>query len=362
MPLLLQLHGDLPENFPNDERRLYIFGCTRKACARKFGSIRALRGVKKHKPQKSQAKQKEEQPSPKEEQKKPQPTPDLGSNIFGSTGNGPSSNPNPFSTSSTATAAAAAAANPFAPLPPPSTLAAKPPQKPSTTTTEDLPETFSSKARISSPQQPSQPALPAEPWPPQSSFPAPYPQYYLDAEYEALSHASTPTTTTPKIDPEDTSSSSTGAAADTKDAFESSLDKPFLRFSARLEHNPEQVLRYEFHGTPLLYSTTDEVGKLFSPTPAATGAGHVKVSTSANSTNRIPRCESCGRERVFELQLVPHAISVLEDGKSIGLGDKDDAGMEWGTVVLGVCAADCGEEGVVTWREEWAGVQWEERG
>lgn len=59
---------------------------------------------------------------------------------------------------------------------------------------------------------------------------------------------------------------------------------------------------------------------------------------------------------------MPHAISVLEEGKSIGLGEKYDAGMEWGTVILGVCADDCGEEGVVSWREEWAGVQWEERG
>lgn len=59
---------------------------------------------------------------------------------------------------------------------------------------------------------------------------------------------------------------------------------------------------------------------------------------------------------------MPHAISVLEEGRNIGLGEKDDAGMEWGTVILGVCAGNCGEEGVVSWREEWAGVQWEERG
>jgi pre-rRNA-processing protein TSR4 len=358
MLLLLQLHGDLPEHFPNDERRLYIFGCTRKPCARKSGSIRALRGVKRHKPQKSQAKKKENEPSPKEEQKKAQSPPNLGSSIFGSTSSGPSSNANPFSTSSTSSSMAA---NPFAPLPAPSTLAAKPPQKPSSTTPEDLPETFASKARVSSPPPPPSNPLPAEPWPSESDFPAPYPHYHLDAEYETLSRPSTPATTaTPKIDTEDSSSAAGGA--DTKDAFESSLDKSFLRFSARLEHNPEQVLRYEFRGTPILYSTTDAVGKLFSQNAA--GSGHVKVSTSANSSsvNRIPRCESCGRERVFELQLVPHAISVLEEGRSIGLGEKDDAGMEWGTVILGVCNGDCGEEGVVSWREEWVGVQWEERG
>jgi pre-rRNA-processing protein TSR4 len=36
--------------------------------------------------------------------------------------------------------------------------------------------------------------------------------------------------------------------------------------------------------------------------------------------------------------------------------------MEWGTIILGVCAKDCAPQkiGVVGWREEWAGVQWEE--
>ncbi len=41
-------------------------------------------------------------------------------------------------------------------------------------------------------------------------------------------------------------------------------------------------------------------------------------------------------------------------------------GMEWGTVLLGVCERDCGEreveDGDVGWVEEWVGVQWEESG
>lgn len=76
----------------------------------------------------------------------------------------------------------------------------------------------------------------------------------------------------------------------------------------------------------------------------------------------MPRCEYCGSERVFELQLVPHAISVLEEGREgVGLGD-GEGGMEWGTIILGVCGRDCAPDrvGVVGWREEWAGVQWEE--
>ncbi len=44
--------------------------------------------------------------------------------------------------------------------------------------------------------------------------------------------------------------------------------------------------------------------------------------------------------------------------------DEGLEGMEWGTVVLGVCEKDCEERGVeageVGWVEEWVGVQWEE--
>jgi pre-rRNA-processing protein TSR4 len=93
------------------------------------------------------------------------------------------------------------------------------------------------------------------------------------------------------------------------------------------------------------------------------GGSSPRVTTVASGANRFPRCEYCGSERVFELQLVPHAITVLEESREgVGLGPKDDAGMEWGTIILGVCSKDCGPKqvGVVGWREEWAGVQWEE--
>lgn len=150
--------------------------------------------------------------------------------------------------------------------------------------------------------------------------------------------------------------------ADPKDLFESELDKVFIRFSTRLAHNPDQVLRYEFRGAPLLYSHADAVGKRLHLQHSA-AASQPRVSTATVDSSRMPRCEYCGSERVFELQLVPHAISVLEEGREeVEFGLNNDAGMEWGTVILGVCADDCGPEqvNVVGWREEWAGVQWEE--
>ena len=75
----------------------------------------------------------------------------------------------------------------------------------------------------------------------------------------------------------------------------------------------------------------------------------------------IPRCTNCGAQRVFEVQLTPHAIVELE-AEDLELGME---GMEWGTVILGVCERDCQVQGIgrggVGYVEEWVGVQWEEQ-
>jgi len=115
------------------------------------------------------------------------------------------------------------------------------------------------------------------------------------------------------------------------------------------------VIRYELKGQPLLYSKHDAVGNLLS------GSGkeeNTKVTMSSGSGNKIPRCNNCGAGRVFEVQLTPHAITVLEeDEMSID-------GMDWGTILMGVCSQDCSPVGTavgeVGYTEEWIGVQWEE--
>jgi pre-rRNA-processing protein TSR4 len=134
--------------------------------------------------------------------------------------------------------------------------------------------------------------------------------------------------------------------------FESTMDKQFQKFADRMAQNPEQILRYELEGTPLLYSTSDTVGKLLVP---ASSVG--KVTVASGKSSRMPRCGKCGAERVFEVQLTPHAITVLEE-QELNL-----EGMEWGTIIMGVCSKDCAlgeEQGVVGYGEEWVGVQWEE--
>ncbi|KAJ5835120.1 hypothetical protein N7447_001146 [Penicillium robsamsonii] len=353
MLLLLELHGDLPDHFPTDERRLYLFGCPRKPCNRKPGSIRAFRAARKvlvgGQNKQVETKAEETQPVAPE-----QPKQDLGASLFGATNltSNVSSNPNPFSSASGPTPAGS---NPFAmPVQATAPTAEKP-----AVTESTLASTFADKVRISSPPPSAATKKTPEssttaPWPAQSAFPAPYKNFFLDAEYETLSDPSTPTVPdNVQIEPMEEEGA---GGPELKDTFESELDKDFMKFSMRLEHNPEQVLRYEFRGTPLLYSTSDEVGARLH----AHNAPNAKVTTVGAGS--IPACEYCGSQRVFEFQLVPHAISMLEEGRAgVGLG-KDDAGMEWGTIIMGVCGKNCTpqELGVTGWREEWAGVQWEE--
>ena len=108
-----------------------------------------------------------------------------------------------------------------------------------------------------------------------------------------------------------------------------------------------------------MYSKTDITGKLLSG-HAAHSSTTAKVQLRASRDDlRWPPCENCGAKRVFELQLVPHAITMLEVDE-LGLD-----GMDWGTIIVGVCERDCAERGVEQgewgWVEEWGGVQWEEQ-
>ena len=149
---------------------------------------------------------------------------------------------------------------------------------------------------------------------------------------------------------------SSGGGKEDKEVFESTIDKTFQKFADRVAQNPEQVLRYEFKGKPLLYSDVDAVGKTLAP-HSDNGASNAKITTAGSrSGSGLPRCTNCGADRVFEVQLTPHAITELE-AEEMGI-----EGMEWGTVMLGVCARDCSsvEEGEVGYLEEWVGVQWEE--
>ncbi|TGO68606.1 hypothetical protein BOTNAR_0022g00140 [Botryotinia narcissicola] len=360
MVLILQLNADLPSHFPDHERRLYILTCRRKTCRRKEGSVRALRGTRIAESASKPRSREPEKEKPRSEPTKPAAR--IGESLFGAK---PSTSGNPFATGSnpfSTPSGGSTPSNPFAAAGlATSELAAKPPQNPeptsSETTKDTLPKTFASALSLNNPQ--SQPATqtppPNEPWP-TTNLPAPYPLYYLvDADYETLDKEPLPPPPQAKI-VDDTPDSSSGGKED-KEIFESTHDTTFQKFADRLSQNPEQVIRYEFRGSPLLYSKTDSVGKIF----ADAGKGNEKVKVSNGSGNwKIPRCANCGTGRVFEVQVTPHAIMELERE------EKGLDGMDWGTVILGVCEKDCVpswvEGGKTGYVEEWAGVQWEELG
>lgn len=338
MSLLLQLNADLQQHFPHDERRLHVFCCRKKACSKKIGSVRALR--ENRKPEEKERKVKQSI-----EKERTRPTTDLGSALFGGTASqlSASGNANPFSMSN---ASSQATDNPFSSLGSPSMLAALPPQKPVDDPQPPV-ESFADKLKLGAEtDSQGKSEVATEPWPEPSQFPPPYSSFYLDAFPEELEkEPAMPMKAETSKTQYDMDDGGNGGAAD-KDNFESSLDKTFQKFSDRIAQNPEQVLRYEFKGEPLLYSGNDDVAARFVVPHGKSGA-----------PRGMPRCQSCGAQRVFELQLVPGLIYELEKDEAMDLED----GMEWGTVILGTCANNCGQLGKVSFHEEWVGVQWEER-
>ncbi|KAI9797945.1 MAG: hypothetical protein M1825_005668 [Sarcosagium campestre] len=365
-PLLLELDANLPQRFPTHERRLYIFGCRRPTCQRKNGSVRAVRHVRVlATPERSQEdddvrdSNTDAVPDPPSEVQR-----GLGESLFGVSSSASTNRPlNPFSSfSSTSTHTNdqedQSARNPFSSssssstpvLPPLSSLGAKPAQTP-------LANTFAAALKLSpdstpaAAENPNDPTIASEPWPSASDLPPAYPSWHLDADFEYLAEEPSPSLSTSqqKLNPTIDDTSARESAAEAQSAYESSHDKTFQQFADRLAQNPEQVLRYEFDGRPLLYSRTDAIGRALS-------------ASSSSSSGSIPPCTACGAQRVFEVQLVPGAIVALEDDNIENEnGEAIDEGIEWGTVIVAVCSRDCENERNAGWAEEWVGVQWEEK-
>ncbi|CAK7218535.1 hypothetical protein SCUCBS95973_003521 [Sporothrix curviconia] len=380
--LLLQLNGELPDRFPGHERRLYVLACRNKACRRKAGSVRVIRGVRVDaavaNAAEAEKEKKEKKAKAAEAAQSGRPVgtvPGLGNSVFGaanpfSSGSG-SGSANPFSLGGSSSPAAGAL-NPFsiggaakASQPPPSSSSTPPTTKPQAAVDDAakaLPKTFAETLSLNNDQADAAAAAtaaasPPEPWPAADTWPAAYPVSWIaEAEYETLdpTPAAIPGVVTEAMEVEDGSAGGSGGGKEDKFVFESSMDAAFQKFADRVAQNPDQVIRYEFSGQPLLYNKDDSVAGIWAQ-PQTGGS----ISTVlASSSGRLPPCPNCRSRRVFEVQLMPHAIDLLE-ADELGL-----EGMDWGTVVVGVCEKDCQAKDTAaneaSYLEEWVGVQWED--
>ncbi|KAJ1348613.1 hypothetical protein KIN20_003957 [Parelaphostrongylus tenuis] len=87
-------------------------------------------------------------------------------------------------------------------------------------------------------------------------------------------------------------------------------DLQFERFKRLLNLNCEQILRYQRSGTPLW------------------------ATNRAPSLTEAPSCEKCGAARCFELQLMPHLLSM------IGV-DQIGNSIDWASLYIYTCSQTC---------------------
>ncbi|KAF8983730.1 hypothetical protein BGZ46_009692 [Entomortierella lignicola] len=134
-----------------------------------------------------------------------------------------------------------------------------------------------------------------------------------------------------------------------KAALPKGVDKAFQKFTERVQAWPDQCVRYDFPGTPLLFSYSDRTAQTLLP-PNATQ--HSKHTTP--SAHRIPRCPACKGPRGFEFQLMPNLLSMLDVTSKKYLSEDEkqslkerkgaqvfEIGMEWGTILVYSCVEDC---------------------
>ncbi|KAJ2888998.1 hypothetical protein FB639_000223 [Coemansia asiatica] len=169
-------------------------------------------------------------------------------------------------------------------------------------------------------------------------------------------------------------------------------DEGFERFARVVSQNPEQVVRYQFGGEPLLFTMQDSAAQRLGIRKNAAeesddseddddeeeenddndyngkNAGIKRKSILQRhgySTRGLPRCEHCNGARVFECQLMPALLTVLplaENVKTLSkystsssntskgaqerlvgsqLLQTVDLGLEFGTMMIFVCENDC---------------------
>lgn len=393
MALLVQLYAPLEDT--EYERVLYVLVCRNGgACKRAPGSVRVIRGVKrdmdaeKKKVAEAKAaveaeKKKKEHEEEKERAKKAKlnwadeveaeqsGAPPI--NPFGASGGNPFAAADPFANIN----------NPFAPKP----AAPAAEIKKESESKKNTKPSFAEVAQKGAPLPPA-PAAPVE----DDGTPTPRfaESFYLYVEAEELDPMFHKRTLPAGLDPQDLvnlsidaddleASTSTDsvkiesaaaeiAAVSATSGSGTADDPAFQKFVDTVSQNPTQVVRYDASGSSaLLYSSRDAVTQAL----ASSGPG---------GANGIPINPLTREPRHVEFQIMPHAITVLEEAEVEAQADADasatqedrrkkaiqDAltnGMDWGTILVATPVVDTMpglDETGVAYCEEWVGVQYEQ--
>ncbi|ODQ77278.1 hypothetical protein BABINDRAFT_178157 [Babjeviella inositovora NRRL Y-12698] len=361
-PMALYLQACAPVDGTFYDRSLYVFGCKKGGCRRQKGAVRCLRGICKDS-RKMKAMETETQEATRklldeklkiEEKKKLafEVTKDLfGKKEGDASNNVAAANPfggNPFAQSNPFSQPEAD--TPFGTAATPFGTAVTP-----FGTSEATKPSFSEVATRAAPPKAKKIISPKVKL---SSFPGSF--VYVEAE--KLTKVTEALPANVKIDSSalDTAFEAPAAVGgkntitpEAQQIASMMEDKQFQHFTSVVQHNPQQVLRYDMGGKPLLYTSKDDVARVF---------------VNENKEFRIPTPGfNPSSQRRFELQLMPKAIMDLDSATSDILAD----GMEWGTII---CCTDVedyipedrytiieadGEKIEVAYVEEWCGVQWE---
>lgn len=122
-------------------------------------------------------------------------------------------------------------------------------------------------------------------------------------------------------------------------------------FQRRVSRHPSQVLRYAYGGSPLWSSALPPLPDQSSSTARKVLSTERRQQTSYN----IPPCPFCGKERIFEFQLMPGMLSLWPacvqlpmqrlpaNGKNQVINAQSSSNMEidFGVVVVYTCPDSC---------------------
>lgn len=111
-------------------------------------------------------------------------------------------------------------------------------------------------------------------------------------------------------------------------------DAVFSRFRKKISACPQQILRYCRGGEPLFIS-----------------------EPPAHWATALTPCDSCGGPRTLELQLMPALVSLLQRRTGGGSVGEQEAGLEFGTVLVYTCTKSCWTGGWTSAVEELCLVQ-----